>query len=268
MAVELEILVEGDVPGVREKRVSLRHFGPAFRELEAAVRSVGSSIIVNALGDPDYGVRGGRRAAEANALDLELATIEDGSLKMVFVCALAAISSQLNMLPLAEQTVEEIVHAIDAEAQGRPRNAKVRKFLGAMPAGLTSQTFICRVDGVERNRASLGAFQPKAFAATLPSLFSWSGKVSGVGFDPATRNEVWLKTADDGTNVRCVATPELVNAALSLRGKDVDALTVYDGKTYRLLWLRAVGTGLPESDADARAKDLFERWGGVLRRLA
>jgi hypothetical protein len=265
MSVELEILLAGDVPGLNEHRLSIRHFGDALRELESAVRSIGSSILANAMDDPDYGSRGGRRAIEANALDLEICEVGEGSLRLGFVCAMLAIGQQQPLLPaLAEQTIDEVLHAIDEESNQRPRNAKIRKFLSRMPAGLTRQTFIFRMNGEERRRVEIQHFTPVEFSGPLPSLSALSGQIAGVTFEPA-KNEVLIK--GESSTIRCGATPALVDTALALRGNEVHALVVHDGKSHRLLrlsrdpWERRVA-------ADPRATGLFTRWATLLERLA
>ena len=61
------------------------------------------------------------------------------------------------------------------------------------------------------------------------------------------------------------ATPEQVDAALRLRESDVTALGVFHDGTYRLLILRDANA---EPKSHSREAALYERWEGVLKRLA
>jgi hypothetical protein len=91
-----------------------------------------------------------------------------------------------------------------------------------------------------------------------------SGQVIGVGFEPG-RLEVRLKT--DGQILTCAATPEQVEGALTLRGREVRALIVRSA-TNRILRVEDSESPPLEMTEPLREQHLYSKWDELLGRLA
>lgn len=99
-----------------------------------------------------------------------------------------------------------------------------------------------------------------------PFLFTFVGSVVGVGFEPGT-SEVRIKPEEGESILRLIASADLVERALELRGNTVNGLAV-KGKDSRLLRLSAADSSQFVLTPTLHKKYVFERWEGVLRRLA
>jgi hypothetical protein len=262
---KLEIIWDGDVPGLSDRRLSLDAFGPALRRLLMAVRRIANDKEMRARG-PERERSKGRLAKDASQLDIQIVTIRANSpvmLSAVVVPLETPVRPLITDLP--EVAIDEFLADIDREARGAPTHFQVRKFLRSLPKGLSRQTYVHRAeDGSVRKEINLSAV-----AITEPRRSSYllavEGELVGLGFEPG-HTEIKIR-AVTGDLVTLAATSAQVEQALDLRLSGIHALAVVDinGKT-RLL---RVGRQVPsERDPRDRTQQLFQTWNGLLERLS
>lgn len=267
MAIELRIVWDGDVPGVSEHRLSIAAFGEAINLLLGAYRRIASSMFSAA---EEYAVTG-RLHNLSNLLDIEIAAIEGTSTGVVAYATFhqeyqAQIPFFVNDIP--ERAAAELVESIAEEGSGRPRNATVRKFLQALPQGLTRQSYEVRDEQGQPIHApvTLGEMHlPSPTLVDLPHLIEFAGNVIGVGFEPG-KSEVRVRTLHN-EHLQLLASTTLVERALVLRGGVVRGLAVRR-KEARLLRLDAEGDEPFTLTNEGAERYIFGRWDELLTRLA
>jgi len=269
METRITIVWDGDTPGLKEHRLSLAEFSPALKSMLDAMRRIASGIVTQAQEVGDPGSRGGRLANLARQIDLEVTGIEEGSLSLVMACVLRLAPMQNAELldRLADQACTEFVSAIEQETTGQLRNGSVRKFLRALPAGVTTQSYsVRRSDGVEKT-VTVGQMALATLPAEAPNLQEVTASIVGAGFEPG-RLEVRLQDSESKRQLTCAATAGLVNTALELRAKPVRALVVESAGKLRLLRLRLHDAAPLDLAAEKQDELLWQRWDEVLRRFA
>lgn len=267
MTTTLKVNYAGTTPGLEDNRLSVSHFGEPLNKLVAALRRIASNMISQAT-DEEVGAAGGRLAKNAQAIDVEIAAIEPGSvgLAMVVVARLAGGQGELfDNLP--DRACAEFVSAVESEAQGKTRSAMVRKYLQSLPAGLATQRYeLTRSDG-SRIETSFQSVEIAKIPAEPPSLDEIEGSIVGVGFEPG-RWEVRILDSLTRHPVVCLASSKLVEDAIALRLKRVRVLTVSNGTRVRLLRLQDADAP-PIALTEAQRQELvFGRWDDLMRRLA
>ncbi|WP_441291868.1 hypothetical protein ACSRUE_16745 [Sorangium sp. KYC3313] len=266
MGVKLKVTFDGDEPGLAQHRLSLSSFGESLKLLLSALQRTASGILASALDDTEYGTKGGRLAAEAKLLDLELASIEQGSAAPTFVCV-ARPGSQLHLQSFdtfGEQTVQRLVQDLDAERQGRPANASVRRYLRSLPAGVRAQRYTAWTNGTVLADVQFGELSLLEVPAQGARLVKLLGRILSVGFDPGA-SYITLKTSS--RTVRCSASSEQVERALPLRHKDV-AAAVLDGQKPSLVWILDAATPPPRVPIESTIEHLRTNWAETMRILA
>ena len=264
VTVELRVLFDGPGHGLPEHRLSLATFAEPLGLLLAALQRTASGIVRAAIDNPDYGVRGGRLAAEAKLLDLELAELHGGCVSPSFVCtAHTAQGAQALLIDdLPEHASVRLFRDIDAEARGKLRSVAARRYLRSLPSDLSRQKYAVLVDGNVRFEAEFGA----ANLATIPTLpgrlVRRTGHVVAVGFEPTS-----VKLRIDGHVLTCPADEAQVEQALACRREEVLVAVIEDADPPRLVWLRSANEvrGLP-SVSDTLTH-LFGAWPETLRIL-
>ncbi|HEX9244255.1 MAG TPA: hypothetical protein VF875_17560 [Anaeromyxobacter sp.] len=265
--VRLKIYWDGDAPGLAEHRLSISAFGPALRALLLAARRIASSIVKDALENSEYGARGGRLADEAKRLDLEVVALEGHSLEPTLALRMHAVpkgetAPLFEHLPVA--TAERLLDFVEAESKGKLASFAVRKYLRALPGGVTVQRYEASRNGTVLRRVDIGAVALPVEPARPPYLMQLEGQVVGVGFE-AQRPEIRILM---GTKrYTCSATLRQVDRAIELRGKMVRAL-VLSGAESRLLWIRPADDLGPLADPRKREDYAFQAWADTLARLA
>jgi hypothetical protein len=267
MSIELRIVWDGDVPGIAEHRLSIAAFGEALNLLLIAYRRIASNMISAAQEYAEVG----RLHNVANLLDVEIAAIEGNSTEILaYGTYRQEAHAQIAFFPpeIPERAGIELVEAIEQESNGQPYNTSVRKFLQALPQGLTRQSYELKDEQGRQLHAPvvLGHLNlPSPTLVDLPYLFEFSGNVVGVGFEPG-KSEVRIKTVDN-ESLQLSAPTALVEKALTLRGGLVRGMAVKK-RDARLLRLDA-DDAQPFILTDELAKRyVFERWNDLLTRLA
>jgi hypothetical protein len=267
MPVELKISWEGDAPGVAEHRLSIAAFAPALDELVRAYRRIASNMMRAAT----YAERG-RLKELANRLDIQVQSISGNNpLQLTSLCTFNVppdIQASLFPNALAERASQELLSSIADESAGRLRNAGVRRYLLKLPVGLARQTYELNDNGRSLHQPVIIEdlnMAPSTLTA-LPYLIAFTGSIVGVGFEPGT-SEVRIKPDEGEVTLRLLATTELVERALELRGSPVRGLAVRS-KDARLLRLSALDTPQFVLTPELREKYLFQRWDGLLKILA
>lgn len=267
MGVELSITFDGTEPGLREHRLSLAAFAEPLRCLLVALQCTGSAIVGSALEDPSYGQRGGRLAKDAALLDLELVAIGEGCAVPAFLAVARPDprSPQLSFYSdLPARAVERLVRDIEAEARGVLQNASVRRYLASLPPGVSRQKYTARRDGALLAEVEFGHVTLPEQPTELPRLVRVKGSVVAVGFEPGA---AFATIKYERRNVRCAATTELVEHALSLRGAEVEA-AILESAEPRLIWLRSAGIRVEPRPLEEALAQMDARWGQTLARLA
>jgi hypothetical protein len=266
MGVKLKVTFDGDEPGLAQHRLSLSAFGESLKLLLSALQRTASGILAAALDDTEYGTRGGRLAAEAKPLDLELASIEQGSAAPTFECV-ARPGSQLDLHrfeTLGEQAVQRLVQDLDAERQGRPANASVRRYLRSLPAGVRTQRYTAWANENVLADVQFGELSLSETPIQSVRLVKIAGRIVGVGFDPGA-SHVTVKTSN--RTVRCSASSEQVERALLLRHKDV-AAAVLDGQKPTLIWILDAAAAPLRVPIESTIDHLHTNWAETMRILA
>ncbi len=268
MGTKLKIRWDGSAPGLASHRLSLSAFQETLQLLLTAYQRIASAMLADALGDPDYGVRGGRLNEKAKNIDLELANVGEGSAELTFECVartpLGATVDAFNDLP--ERAMVALLDGIEAEGNETPRNAMVRRFLKSLEGYVSAQDYRLVVGDREVKSVRLGIPRLVAdeIAYDLPNLLPIRGCIVGVGFEPGA-TEVRIRA--EGHTMTCVASPAQVEDALAVRGGDIVAL-VLTGKRPSLMWIRPADAVDRFADPTRRTQAIFSRWGGLLRRLS
>ena len=93
----------------------------------------------------------------------------------------------------------------------------------------------------------------------MPSL------LVNVSFE-ASAPHVLLRNPSRG--VRCSATPEQLDRALTLRGRDIVAAVLYGAREPSLVWIRPASEIPERPSLESTSKHLLSAWADTLRRLA
>ena len=275
VAVELSVIFEGTEPGLAERRLSLSAFGEPLRLFLIALQRTASAIL-SSSDDPEYGGRGGQYKAEARMLDLELKGCTEDSAGVVFACtARVPPGGQLTIAHSVPEVFERydlpalaaarLVQDIEAERSGRPRNVAVRRYLASIPPGVSSQRYIAK-SGVEvLGDLRFQSFKLAEIPENAPRLLRFAGKIASVSFE-ASAPHVLLRNPSRG--VRCSATPEQLDRALTLRGRDIVAAVLYGAREPSLVWIRPASDEPERPPLESTKDHLLSTWGETLRRLA
>ena len=257
---QLKITWDGSVKGLEQHRVSLEAFGGALALLVAAARRIASNLLSNAA-EP---AQSGRLAAAAKNIDILITETVKGSggfeTVLEFDLGVFGQAELFNRLP--ENVGIELLAAIEAESAGTERNQAVRRYLQALPSGLTFQHYNLHENGRSIKDVKVGKMDlPKLLAEPLPAFVPVDGRVTGVGFEP--RWEVKVR-GENGNQVTAVANEKQVNQALALRSEPVRALALTSEAGSRLLMLEQGEAARPKSNI----VDIFDRWDATFRALA
>lgn len=262
MDKRLEIVWEGNVPGLAEHRLSLDAFGQALQQLVVAYRRIASNLLAAESST-------GRLHNYAKLFDLQLEQISEGSAGIVAACVLQTeeqgfIGGLLD--PWTTRAAEVLLNDIEAEARGELRNTSVRNYLKALPEGVTGQRYAFSANG-GRREVRIGSVTLPELPAEMPVIHERMYVVVGVGFEPG---DVFVKLkGSEETPVYCEATAEQVSQALELRFGSVYAMIVRQpGKKARLLRLRKASEGLRPLSPEEEESLVYGKWNELLRRLA
>jgi hypothetical protein len=263
--IEIKIKLEGTFPGAAERRFSIDALGEPMSKLLQATRSIASQIVMNALDEAEYGAAGGRRAKDAATLDLQLEKIEEGSVVLRIMLVMGLMQGRLfEELPV--KTGEVLVESIKAESAGRPTRGVVRKYLSSLPPGVTAQRYELFDNGRLISEAAFGTAELPVVPDLLPYLISTPAQVIGVGFETG-KTEVRIRT-EDGHATTLSATPEQVDAALEIRSGSVHVRAVVNKKSYRLISIRPMSQEPSDLSDGQKTALVFDKWAGLLKRLA
>ena len=267
MMTKLRVNYEGTTPGLENHRLSVSHFGEPLNKLVVALRRIASNMISQATGE-EAGAAGGRLAKKAQAIDVEIAAIEPGSVGLALVVVARLVGGQGELFDnLPDRACAEFVSAVENEAQGKTHSAMVRKYLESLPTGLTTQRYeLMRSDGT-CIKAFIENVEIANIAAESPSLDEIEGSIIGVGFEPG-RWEVRIMDSLARHPVNCLANSKLVEDAIALRSKRIRVLTVSNGARVRLLRLQDADAPTIELSEAQRQELVFGRWDDLMRRLA
>ena len=261
MPVELKIKWEGSAPGLAEKRLSLSAFGDALTNLLAGLRRIATNIVGDAFEDASPR---GRFANAARRLDIEITDLvrESSGFESIITVA-TPLGDTLPLLDLEVTAGTQLLDALDSESRGIAKNASIRRYLRALPVGLTQQNYWLHHNGTLLKHVSFGEALLPEMPTDIPYITRYLGEIVGVGFEPG-RSEVKLKT-EGGSTTTLIATPEQVDKALSLRHLKVRAIAVVESNAERLLIIQDAELPLNQS---TREIAIYQRWEGALKRLA
>ncbi|HZL19235.1 MAG TPA: hypothetical protein VFG23_15985 [Polyangia bacterium] len=262
MRARLKIHFDGTAPGLAEHKLDLSTFGEALAALTAGLRRTASAIV----GDAAESRAAGRVAHKAK-LHVFLEALTGGSLGMAFSVEAPELISGDNSeifddLPL--RSTEKFVAALEKESKGVYRDSAARKFLRALPGGLTIQKYQVFSGDAQVLEVSIGAVDLPAEPVDLPSVIRTTARILGVTFEPHA--EVRLDAG--GSRFSCAASNELVDKAIVLRTEEVEIVAVVTGPSKgRLLWLSRLEECPPAMDREARVAYVLGRWEKTLEIL-
>ncbi|MEZ5397756.1 MAG: hypothetical protein R2724_33985 [Bryobacterales bacterium] len=262
----MKIVFDGEEPGLAEHRLSLSSFAQPLGNLLKALQRTASAILASALEDPEYGARGGNYAAEAKLLDLELVSVEGGCVSPTFVCtSRPGAQLVLGLEDLSKRAIQKLLRDIDSERQGRLASVAARKYLASLPKGVRSQRYTATADG--ELVAEVQFVEANLLDVTVgpARLIRLRGSIVSLGFEPGM-TYVSIKSDSHGT-VKCTATSEQVEHAVSLRNQSIVA-AVHENQKCVLIWLRDAAKDVPRVPVDATIDHLRDRWSETLRVLA
>lgn len=270
MTAEIRIRFDGAAPGLGAGRLSLAAFLPALTNLLHAYRRIGSNMIV-AAEDPEHGVKGGRLAKAATALDLEIGAIHHNCLVIEAVPTSQPIAGEhptlFNELPRIAG--ERLLEDIDAESKGLSRNGLVRKYLREMPPGVTKQTYTLREGGRELRTVEVTEVAVVNDDVTLlPTLREFTALPTGVVF-ASERPMVKLSAEGEGLSSWYLGSAKHVDTVLAHRGAPVRVLAMFGAvSTPRILRMRVGADSLAPASPETINRRIFTDWRKALELLA
>jgi hypothetical protein len=264
LTAKLIIKFDGDARGLADKRLSLSEFSRALGELLKAYRRTASNLLVHATGETASST--GRLHRLAEQLDLEIETIVGNSVQPVFVATQAPLGLQeLLIQDLAPQALDRLLNDIDQEQQGRAQSKVARDYLDSLPKTVTSQSYTLRVGDKDVRTVTFGVPTLVELPGELPRLFREAGQVVGVGFSPG-EPYVELTSTSRSKPIVCRAPTELVDLALTLRGKPVEFMAVGSDR-FRLLWIRDASQPFQPLEPADRLARIHKDWSETLTEL-
>lgn len=262
MSTKLTIRWDGTAPGLQEHALSLSAWLEPLGTLLKAVRRAASNLDASRPDDPERGKRGGRHPPAAAAIDLQITAVRDGCVLLELEATQVAPGQQTLVRDLPALALTTVVRDIKSEAAGRRKSALARRFLAQLPVGITEQGYKVEFDGVVLVEERIADSVVEGGAAALPHLQRVRGHIAGVGFDPLT---ISFRTAKR-SRFTVPASEGLVQAALELRGQDIEAMCLA-GPRPRVIWVRAADAGATPDGAE-RSAFIRQRWAKTLAILA
>lgn len=268
MSYELEIHFDGSAPGLEGHSLSVGAFGASLNSLLSALRRIATQMVSSAVEGETP--RTGRFADPARNLDIEIREIRGNSLELRSVITFQDPQGIQQPLPfwadLPERAGIQLLDSIERESRGQLANSAVRKYLSSLPAGIRKQEYNLHSNGTPIKNVVIGDVQLTALPVELPYLRLEQGSIVGVGFDPG-RSEIRLKP-ESGSVSSTGATQDDVERALQMRHEKVRILTVHTTKGTRLISLKRASEPQSELDPARMKRQIFDRWGNVLRALS
>lgn len=263
--IELEIKWDGAVTGLDEHRLSIANFAMPLCHLLTAIRRRASNI-VRSLKNQEP-LASGPLAEEAKRIDLEVQELlaSSSGIHGLVRTTEPEVGSQLTMpspdllMDATAQTLEDI----ERVPSGESADPSVRKYLGSLPKGISSQEYKLSCGGQVHKQVALGTVSLSMEKTSLPCLSETVGRVIGVGFEPGSN---WVRIKCQSGNVTLQSDLDGVNRSIEMRNDDVRVLFLEDeGNKRRLLRM--------DNPAQPRAKIVdeeyvFKRWKSVLDALA
>jgi len=261
------MVFDGDSEALREHRLSVAEMGPAIAALLKALRRTGSALSVDVSAEAtEYGARGGRLSNLAKTLDLQIESIEAGSVGLGVRCVQAVgPGDQLDMW-FAAQTAVRLVRDIEQEAKGQFRNAMARSFLRALPPSVKLQKYVVFSGAQELARVEIGDVNTPEVPAARDRLSVFEGVVAKLYVEPG-KEAVEFRRADGTGVVRTTATADQLEDVIASRHGVLRVVAILAGEKSRLL--RADPTAARSTETpDARLEHLCTRWDETLKELA
>ena len=253
-------------PELADHRLSLAAFGKSLARLVAAYRRIVSGLASEALGNASYGARGGQYAKIAKQVDLEIAQIEGGCIRLAVVGTQDfPAGANLEMSDtIAERAGILLLEGIEAESKGQWRSHTVRRYLEALPTGLTRQRYTLASGQKEISKVEVTEMDVAHLPQASPYFDLIEGTIVGVGFEPGP-SEVRIRR--ESSVATYAATPKQVTAALALRDVPIRALVV-KGSATKLVWAKRLADVQAPPSAEQIRRYISSTWDEVLRRLA
>jgi len=250
MRAQLDIVWDGSAPGLAEHELSVSALNESLRLLLAAVRRIRSTMLTGA----------------SKQIDLRIKTLGHGCLSLgIEVVFPDEPTRDLFEAKRVEETMTELLDALDAESRGEQRNSAVRRYLLSLK-GVTSQRYTARVEGKFIKDAEFGALALSPETDDHPYPREIVGEISGVLFPPSAPEVVLMP--QEGKRLQLAATARQVEQALALRSAPVVVRVINrtHGKQ-RLLSLQAASERKPRPSPTEAGVFVLERWRDTLERL-
>ena len=259
---------DGPDPALAAHRVSAIKLGQALTLLARLFQQTASRDDASLIAG-----KAGRLTRFASSIDVELTAIEEGSAGVEAVVThrvppedqLTLTGNEFQALATA---VRRSLDDVRQEARGREASRYARRFLESLAkAGVTHQSYVARsADGTTLWQGVIDSLEIAPPDLPMPRLIVTVAHVAAAKFATG-KEQVEFRTPED-EKIVATATPELLEQALSMRGREIVVRAVEQtGGRVRLLRLDDVGVDVG-GDPDERLDQLAQRWSGVLAVLA
>lgn len=262
MGVRLKISFDGSVPGIADHKLDLASFASALSALADGLRRTASGLVSEALEPQKKGP-----VARRGDIHVYLDDIQKGSLELNMSVEPPDLGPGYNLDLFEELPVRAVKHffgAIEEESKGALRNSLVRKFLRALPDGLSGQRYQAFDGEASIFDIAIGAVTLPNEPNALPAVIRTTARIAGVTFNPTLEVRVDV----DGMRLSCAATDSMIDAAMRLHTEEVTIVAVMSGSKGRLIWLGRTDEFPAAMTQEQRGAHVLSRWEGTLERLS
>jgi hypothetical protein len=267
--VELRLRFDGTTPGLADHCLSIGAFKKALPLLLASVQKTVDVV----AGVPEADAERRKTPGLGKQFDLQITRLDDGSLTLVMSLVLAATVAQPAELrdgghtAIASRAAQQFLGDVKKEWNtGGGRRESVRRYLEALPEGVTTQDYEAVIEGRVVEKVVLGSREATADEQQMvPRTREVHGTISAVTFGAAGR----VRIRDNSGKVHvCSASADVVDLAVELHRVSVSGTVLISDDMTRLIAIREQGQPRSSFSAGERLAYLCDHWGEALRRLA
>jgi len=207
MSLDLRITFNGTAPGLQAHSLSLAAFARPLDRLVTALQRTATALLKDREEQPL-----GPIATKAKGLDLEITSLEHNCVSLSMRCVGPSDNDDRELM---QRTMSKLLADIESEVNGREVSEAARRYVRALPDGMTTQTYRLSRDGVTLSEVTCGALPHVDESDDLPRLVQLRGEVAGVSFLPSI--SVMFKSGEK--TLKLAADVVQVDNALRLRGR-------------------------------------------------
>lgn len=266
--VELILRFDGTAHGLPDHALSISAFKASLPLLLTAVQKTIDIV----TGTPEYEAEHRKSSVTARAFDLQIVSVGEGSLVLTLGLVFVG-GTELPKVPggdykdVAVRAVQKFTEDVQDEWAHRGSRESVRKYMKALPKGITEQGYSAVVDGTVLKSVKLsGRDKHEAEGRPVPRTSEVRGLVKGLTFDQAN-GRVRIKDAAGTVHV-CLASQQVVEMAVKLHKFMVIGTILVNKDQKRLINIRDDGDSRSTLSQEERTAFLCDQWHEALKRLA